>query len=336
MTRIGLRLHTVPQFSPRDMLGMASLAEERGYEIIWVPEGRTADALTVLTAFATVTKRIGLGTGILPVFSRTPTLTAMSAGNLDALSQGRFTLGLGTGHRGTVEDEHGVPFYRPLTRLRETVEIVRRLLRGEKITYEGRIYNLQETSLGFTLLRPDVPIYLAALRPQMLELAGEIADGVVLNWASPSYLPQAIEHLRRGAERAGRTLQDIDVACFLATAVVDDPAQVRPAIQRQIVAQFKSPFYRYYFEQTGFKEEAAAVSEALARGDNDAAADAVSEAMQDDVAIIGPAEHCRRQVEARRSLGVNLPVIAPQPLTGSSVEDFRATIEAFSGWDVRR
>ena len=228
----------------------------------------------------------------------------------------------------------GFPLTGPLTRLRETVEIVRRLLRGEQVTYEGRIYNLQETSLGFTLVRPDMPIYLAALRPQMIELAGEIADGVLLNWASPSYLPQAIEHLRRGAERAGRNLEDIDVACYLATAVVDEPALARPAIQRQIVVQFSMPFYSYYFEQTGFNEEAAAVSEALARGDIDAAAAAVSEEMQDEVAIVGSAEHCRRQVEARRSLGVNLPVIAPHPLIDGSVESHRATIEAFSGWDV--
>ena len=113
MARFGLQLHTVPQFTPQDMLEMASLAEERGYDSIWVAEGRTADALTLLTAFATVTKRIRLGTGILPVFSRTPTLTAMSAGNLDAISQRRFILGLGTGHRETVEGEHGVPFDRP-------------------------------------------------------------------------------------------------------------------------------------------------------------------------------------------------------------------------------
>ena len=114
----------------------------------------------------------------------------------------------------------------------------------------------------------------------MIELAGEIADGVILVWASPGYVKRAIEYLRRGAERAGRNPEDIDVACYLSTAVVDDPEQVRPALQRELARYSSMPFYMNYFEESGFKEEAAALSLALERGDTDAAASAISDTMQ--------------------------------------------------------
>ena len=331
MARLGVRLDPGANLTPEDLLGLACLAEERGYETIWLPEGPGADALTQLTAFATSTRRIVLGTGILPVYYRTPTLTAMAAGTLDAISKGRFILGLGVGHQGMVENGHGIPFRRPMTLIRETVTIVRRLLNGETVSYAGRIFKLQDCRLGFTPVRPDLPIYLAALGTQMIELAGEIADGVLLNWASPDYLRQATEHVRRGAERAGRDAEDIDVACYLRTAVVEDRERVRPALQRQISRYFRMPFYRTYFEQSGFKEETAAVNRALARGDSEAAVAAISEDMQDEVAILGSAEDCRRKVESLRALGLKLPVIAPFAVEGDARASFRTTIEAFSG-----
>ena len=330
MSRIGVRLDTGPQFTPGDLLELAMLAEDREYDTIWLPEG-ASDATVQLTAFATATRRIKLGTGILSVFTRTPTLLAMSAGGVDTISHGRFILGLGVGHQRPVESDHGIPFRRPTTRLRETVEIVRLLLRGERVTYQGRVFNLQGASLGFTPVRPDLPIYLAALGPRMIELAGEIADGVILVWASPSYLQRAIEHLHRGAERAGRNPEDIDVACYLTTAVVDDPEEALPAFRREIARYFTMPFYMSYFTQTGFGEEAAAVAQALGRGDVGTAAAAVSEAMVNELAIFGSADHCRGEVEARRSLGLKQPVITPFAVTDDVIGSFRTTIATFSG-----
>ena len=331
MARLGVRLEAGTQLTSQDMLDIASLAEDRGYETIWVPEGGGSDALTQLTAFAAATHRVGLATGILPIFSRTPTLTAMSAGGLDAISQGRFILGLGVGHQGAVENGHGISFGQPMARMRETVEIVRQLLRGERVNYEGQVFKLRDSSLGFTPVRPHVPIYLAALGPQMIELAGETADGVLLNWASPGYIQSAIEHLRRGAEKAGRNPEDIDVACYVRTAVADDPEQVRLALQRQIARYISMPFYRNYLERSGFKEETDAVSQAIARGDHDAAAAAISDAMQEELAIFGSAEHCRQRVEGLRSVGLKMPIIAPFTVASDAEESFKATVGAFSG-----
>ena len=331
MPRLGVRLDIGPEFTPQDVFELARLAESHGYETVWMPEGGARESVTQLAALATGTKRINLATGILPIFVRTPTLMAMSTCSLDAISQQRFILGLGVGHQPAVENGHGVPFKRPLTRMRETVEIVRRLLKGEGVTYEGQVFNLRDSKLGFTPVRPDVPIYLAALGPRMIEMAGEIADGVLLTWASPAYLKQAIEHLHRGAERAGRDPDELDVACYIRTAVVDDVDQVRPALQRQIARYASMPFYANFFQQSGFEEEIAAAKEAVTKGDRDAAAAAITDAMQREVAVFGSAEQCRREIEARQSLGLKQAVIAPFPVAGDALGSFRAAITAFSG-----
>ncbi|MCE2463330.1 MAG: LLM class flavin-dependent oxidoreductase, partial [Dehalococcoidia bacterium] len=180
-------------------------------------------------------------------------------------------------------------------------------------------------------VRPGVPIYLAALGPKMIELAGETADGVLLNWASPDYLRQARDHIRRGAEKAGRNPEDIDVACYLRTAVVDDLERVKPELRGQIARYFRMPYYRDYFRQMGFEEETAAVSQALARSDTATAAAAISDEMQSELGIFGTAEECRQRIEHLRSLGLRQPVIAPFMVGDDANESFRATIGAFSG-----
>jgi probable F420-dependent oxidoreductase len=331
MASLGVRLDPIPQIGFEDSIGLAQLAESLGYEMVWVPEGGGSDSITRLAAFAGATSTVRLGTGILPAFSRTPGLTAMTALGMHIISDGRFSLGLGAGHRGSAEGVHGIPFRRPMTRIRETVEIVRRLLRGESVTHKGQVFKLQDSSLSFTPVRPNVPIYLAALGPKMIELAGEAADGVLLNWASPTYLRQANEHVRRGAERAGRNPEDIDVACYLRTAVVDDLERVKPELQAQIARYFRMPYYRDYFEQMGYKEETAIVSQALARGDTAAAAAAISDEMQGELGIFGSTEHCRQRIEHLRSLGLKQPVIAPFMVGDDANKSFRSTIGAFSG-----
>lgn len=329
MAALGVRLDPVPQITPKDSLELALLAEERGYEMVWVPEGGGRDSLTQLAAFAMATSRIRLGTGILPIFSRTPTLTAMSAAGMDIISNHRFILGLGVGHQGSVEGAHGIPFHKPMTRIKETVEIVRRLLKGEQASYQGKVFDVKSGSLGFAR-EVHVPIYIAALGPQMIELAGEVADGVLLNWAAPSYLQEALDHLQRGAARAGRDPEEIDVACYIRVAVTVDEEAVRAPLRQQILRYSGMDYYRNFFEKTGFGEEAQAIGRYLAEGDRDKAAAAVSDGMQRQLAVFGGAEFCRQEINKRRSLGVKMPVIAPFAV-GGAVNSYRATIEAFSG-----
>ncbi|MBM3944138.1 MAG: LLM class flavin-dependent oxidoreductase, partial [SAR202 cluster bacterium] len=190
--RLGVRIENDPRLTVDELVDLARLAERRGFESVWVPEGSGRDALTLLTAMARATSRIRLATGILPIFNRTPMTMAMSAAGLAAASGNRFILGLGTGHKGPVEGGHGVPFGRPLGRMRETVLIVSGLLRGEAVTLEGKDFSVRDARLGKAVDGVKVPVYIAALGPKMVALTGEMADGALLNWTASKYLPTAI------------------------------------------------------------------------------------------------------------------------------------------------
>ena len=328
MTSLGVRLDPIPQIGIEDSIGLARMAESLGYDMVWVPEGGGTDSITRLAAFAGATGTVRLGTGILPAFSRTPGLTAMTALGMDIVSQGRFTLGLGVGHRGSAEGVHGVPFRRPMTRIRETVEIVRRLLDGERVTYEGREFNLKDGSLGFGG-DYKVPIYIAALGPQMIELAGELADGVLLNWAAPSYLEQAMEHLDIGAARAGRDLDEISVACYVRVSVTPDRELVRTPLKQQILRYCGMDYYRNFFAKTGFRDEAEAIGRYLLEGNRAAAARSVTDRMQRTLAVFGGVDYCREEIQRRRDMGIQMPVIAPF-IAGGALNSYRSTIEAMA------
>ena len=329
MSRIGVRLENDPRLSVPDLVELATLAERLGFEVVWVPEGGGRDALTLLASFAGSTSTVKLATGILPIFSRTPMAAAMSAAGLAAVSDGRFILGLGTGHQGSVETGHGVPFGRPLQRTRETLEIVAPLLSGEKVSYDGQIFTTRNAALGRAAPEGGVPIYIAALMPRMSRLAGELADGVLFNWTASAYLPQAVEQVRDGARRAGRPEDAVDIAGYVRVAVTEDEEPARMSLQRQIAGYARNAFYRDFFAASGFADEMAIVSEAMEQGDVDRAASAVSVAMQDEIAVVGLPDHCRAEIERRRSLGLGLPGVAPFA-TGDVKQSYVTTMEAFA------
>ena len=311
MNRYGVRLETDPRLTPQDCQALAHRAEDLGYESVWLPEGRSRDAFTSLAAMALATENVRLGTGIVQIFARTASNTAMAAAGMAALSGGRFILGLGVGHGPSVETWDGVPFKRPMTRLRETIQIARGLLSGDRVDFSGKIFNVSGASLGEAAPMGKTPIYIAALGPQMLEMAGELADGIVMNWPTAAFLPQAVEYVKRGADKAGRDISEIDIAGYVRVAVGEDPGPLRAALQGQVIRQAAMPFYRNMFTAAGFQEEMEAVTAALAEGNTDKAMGAVTEAMQDQVAVVGSRDHCREQFEARRSAGLQLPIAAP-------------------------
>src|SRR5262249_9569900 len=201
--------------APADIVDARKLAESRGYESAWTAEGHAGDQFAVLGAAAAATTRIRLGTSISSVFVRTASTIAMAAATLDHLSARRFVLGLGTSHREQVEPEHGVAFTEPTARLRDTVEIVRALVRAGHVSHRGRVVTIERFDLWFTPRRPRMPIYVAALFPKMLEIAGEIADGVLLTWPSLDAPRRAAEHVAQGARRAGRDAREIEIASLI-------------------------------------------------------------------------------------------------------------------------
>ena len=329
MPRYGVRFENDPSLTPQDLQELGQLAERLGYETVWAPEGGGRDSLTALATIAMKTERVRLGTGILPIYARTATNTAMGAAGMAAVSGGRFILGLGVGHRPSVEGRDGVPFTRPISRLRETIRIVRGLLSGDSVTVKGRHFNVSDASLGAAAPGERVPIYVAALGPQMLELAGEMADGVLMNWTAESFIPQAVEHIRRGARIAGRDISEIDIAGYVRVATGGDEEAVRDSLRGQVARYASNTFYRNFFAQTGFGREMSEAAEALAAGDLARASEAITREMQDQVAVVGTPAQCREALERRRAAGLQMPVVAPFA-TGDNRESHRQTIAALA------
>ena len=329
MARYGVRLENDPNLSPQDYQELSSQAEKNGFEAVWVPEGSGRDSLTSLATIAMKTDAVKLGTGILPIFARTPTNTAMGAAGMAAVSDGRFLLGLGVGHAPTVESRDGIPFNQPMTRMRETIQIIKALLSGEEVNFTGKQFKITGASMGAATPKTKVPIYIAALGPQMLEMVGELADGVLMNWTAVDYLGEAIGHIKRGAEKAGRDPNEIDIAGYVRVAVGDNLTESRDSLRRQVARYASNPFYRNFFAQTGFDKEMSAAAAALADGNLDKAADSITEEMQDQVAIVGTVEECRAALEKRRAAGLQLPVIAPFAV-GDNMASHRHVIEAMA------
>jgi probable F420-dependent oxidoreductase len=299
--------------APREIIECVRLAEELGYESAWVAEGHAGDQFALLGACAAVTRRIRLGTAISSVFVRSATTIAMAAATVDHLSGGRLRLGLGTSHREQVEPEHGVPFVEPAARLRDVVEIVRALVRDGAVTHRGRAVTIERFDLWFPPARREMPIYVAALFPPMLELAGEIADGALLTWPTLGAPGSAAAHVATGARRAGRRSEDVDVASLLPCAVSADRREAMERMRASVA--FSAGFFARYnrlVAESGFAEAAHAIRAAWAAGERERAARLVPDALIEAVALVGPGEACRARLDAYRAAGLALPIVTPR------------------------
>ena len=229
---LGLALPVRESIGFRGSLELAQEAERLGYRSLWTAEVSGMDALTVLSAYATVTSRVQLGTAVIAMQTRTPVMTAMSFASLHALSGGRAIIGLGVGSPIIAERWHGVAYPPAVTAMREAVTIIRQVLRGERTNFEGKYYRSKGFQLGISLPKDKpVPVYLAALNPAMLRLAGEIADGVLFNYSPAEAIGPMIAEVRKGAEAAGRdpstidqlTPQELQIARLVADAGLSNP-----------------------------------------------------------------------------------------------------------------
>jgi alkanesulfonate monooxygenase SsuD/methylene tetrahydromethanopterin reductase-like flavin-dependent oxidoreductase (luciferase family) len=298
------------------------LAESLGYDSTYVTHIAGRDSLTVLAAYAAATERIRLGTGVLPIYSRTPAATAQTAATIDELSGGRMVLGVGVSHRLTVEAWYGQSIDRPVTEMREYVGAIRAMFRGEEPP-EGEKWPTRFRFMGYEV-RPELPIYIAALSPNMLRLAGEIGDGVLLWLCDPPYVRDVvIPEVTKGRERAGKTLDGFDVVPAVPAAVTADRAATLERLRGDLVTYLSLPFYRSMLERSGFGGEIAGFDEGIAAGDVDRAKAAMSEAMLDSLGGFGGAAEVRGAVQRYLDAGATSPGISPVPTA-----DFDATIAA--------
>ena len=313
-------------FAPEETIRFARRAEAAGFHSVWKGEASWGNGPMTLAAIARETDEIRLATGVANVYSRTPSLLAMTGGTLESLSGGRTILGLGVSSEPVVERWHGLAFERPLRRTRETVEILRDAFDGGTLAYEGEIFDVGPYSVGFDVERDRVPIYNAAMGETNCRLTGEFADGWVPAFVPLSELPTLRETVADGARAADRDPDEITVAPMVGTAVAEDPAVAESHV-RDFLAQEMAMGYNRLAERFGFGEAANEAHDRWRNGDREGAAEAVSQEMLDELAIYGTPEQCRDRVAGYAEAGCDVvvffpPFTAPAEITDNIVDAF--------------
>ena len=307
--------------STNELVDAVALADRRGFDRAYLIES-FADVFGVLSACARETEQIELATGVATVFTRNPTTIAIGAATVDSLSEGRFRLGLGVGHReihrmrDDPESGRRLPFERPLRRLRETTEVVRAILegaaKGELVTYRGEIFEIVDYEPWIHPHRPSLPIEYGTLAERTMELAGEIGDAVLPIFVPIEFVEQIRAAVDRGAAAADRDASEIEICSYVPTCVDDDVDRARTAIKMNVATHMSSyRFYREYFGRRGFGALVDEVASLVEADKLDQAASLVPVELIDDVAAYGPAERCHEQLERFRAAGVTVPIVYP-------------------------
>jgi probable F420-dependent oxidoreductase len=303
---------------PTMQLDYGKRAEEHGFRAAWFPEITFGDAFGPATAVATQTSRVELGTGVVGIWSRSAVTMALQAATLNELSNGRLLLGIGLQARGYVEGWHGQTYERPVRAMREYITILRRILSGEAVTFEGEIFSVRNFQLQMQPQERPTRIYMAAIGPQMTRLAGELADGIIGYFYSAAYLRDTVmPNLRAGAERAGRSLDGFDVACGFPTIVTADESgleQIKGQVMMFATAGSSSPEYASSFAAAGF--DVARIQERVDAADIDGALALVTDEMADAMTIAGSPDHVRARIEEYHEAGLTTVALNPSPPNG--------------------
>jgi F420-dependent oxidoreductase-like protein len=299
-------------------------AEKLGVHTVWTAEAWGQDAISPLAFIAARTNRIRLGTGIMQISARAPVMTAMTALTMAAVSNDRFILGLGTSGPQVVEGLHGRPFKAPLTRMKETVEIIKLAFAGEKIEYHGKYHELPLPGGQGKALRlsqpgnPDIPIYLATLGPRALEYTGAVADGWLGTSFTPEHAAAHLDFLRRGAETAGRSLADIDIQVGGTVAFGDDldalvePLKPAMAFTLGAMGSATTNFYNDAFKRGGWEAAAREVQSLWVAGKRPEAIAKVPPEMVIQANLLGDAEMVRNRIRTYKAAGVTTLRVAPE------------------------
>lgn len=321
---------------------LAQEAERLGYAVAWVAEAYGSDAVSVLSYLAATTERIDLGAAVMQIPARTPAMTAMTAATLDLLSQGRFRLGLGVSGPQVSEGWHGVPFAKPLARTREYVEIVRSALARESVRHEGEFFTLplpdsagKALKLSLLPYRDDLPVYVAAVGPKNLELAGEIADGVLAIFFSPEHSADVRASLAAGRERATTPAADFDVAATVPVSFGDDLASCADPIRGYAalyvggMGSREQNFYNRLACRMGYEQEAGLIQDLFLDGQHREAMAAVPLDFIDETSLIGPPQRVAERLHAFAEAGVTtLTVTTFAADLQGRIDDLRQVAEA--------
>lgn len=299
------------------------LAEELGFEAAYTTHINGRDSLTVLAAYALATSRIRVGTGVVPIYTRTPATMAQTAATLAELSGERLTLGLGVSHRPVVEGWHGQTIDKPIAEMREYLSLVRAIVSGTEIPQDTVKWRTMMPLSGVGPY-PDLPIYVAGLSPKMLRAAGEMADGVILWLCNPAYIRDVVvPEVRVGREAVGKSLDGFDIVAAVPGAVVDDSAEAHAAMRRDLLPYFGLPFYRAMIERSGFGDSIAAYDAGAAAGDPAAMGAGIATEFLDALCAIGDEDAVRAGLQRYLDAGATSPCIGP-----IARSDFDGTLRA--------
>jgi alkanesulfonate monooxygenase SsuD/methylene tetrahydromethanopterin reductase-like flavin-dependent oxidoreductase (luciferase family) len=301
-------------------IDFAVRAENAGFRSAWFPEITFADSFGPATAASQKTKRIGIATGVVGVWSRSPVTMALQAATLHQLSGGRLLLGLGVQARGYVEGWHGQRYHKPIEAMRDFVAILRGAFGGELVTHEGEVFSVRNFHLDVELPPEPLKIYIAANGPRMMELAGEIADGTVGWYQSLEYVREvAMPALRRGAERAGRTLDDFDATVGFPAVITRDDSGLQLAKGQAMMyatALGSAPAYLESARAAGFGDVAEAVGERVRAGDLRGAVALVPDEMADAMLMAGSVDRVRSRIAQYFAAGLTGVQLLPSPPGG--------------------
>jgi F420-dependent oxidoreductase-like protein len=334
--QFGVSTYTSSNEDWKSAVAYAIEAERLGVDSAWTAETWGYDGATPLAYLAAKTSKLRLGTGILQVGTRTPALTAMTAMALASLSGDRFLLGLGVSGPQVIEGWHGVRFARPLQRLRETVEIVRKIARGERLEYQGEMYHLPlpggegKALVSSVPPRPNLPIYLATLGPKSLDLTGELADG----WLGTSFIPEHadmfFDPIAAGAARAGRTLANIDLQVAAGVVAFSDdverliaPRKPGLAFTLGAMGSRQHNFYNDVYQRAGYADVAREVQDLWFKKQREAAALRVPDELVLKTNLIGTEDMVRQRLRVHRVAGVNTLQVHPD---GDTLDERLATL----------
>ncbi len=334
--KLGLNLGYWGTGNDQDNLALAVEADRLGYAVAWVAEAYGSDAPSVLSWVGALTEQIDLGSAVMQIPARTPAMTAMTAATIDALSGGRFRLGLGVSGPQVSEGWHGVPFASPLGRTREYVDIVRMALRREKVAYQGKHWTLplpdgagKALSLTVRPVRENVPVYLAAVGPKNLELCGELFDGWLAIFFSPDYAKESLASIEAGRAKVGKTLEGFDVVPTTPIVVGDDiaacadPIRWYAALYVGGMGSREKNFYNQLAVRMGFEEAAKQVQDLYLERKYDEAAAAVPRDFIEQTSLLGSKEQIAEKMQVLAAAGVTTLTLSP--FTGD-IEERKATL----------
>lgn len=296
--------------SLQDTITTVQWAEKNGFDDGWFADPGAPDGLTTAAAIAAYTKTLRIGMAIVPVYTRSPTVLAASADILGQALPGRFILGLGSSSEAILQAFNGIKLEKPLTRVKETAILVRSMMRGEKsdFTDMDTVYSrgyAQDSS------EPTVPIYLAALRPKMIEMAAEFGDGVIFNLWPRTALPKMLKHVEIGAKRAGKKLEDVEIVNRFATIVSHDKEAALEQFRRWFIPYFGNPVYNKFLAWCGYPDEAKELLEGWIARDRARTAAAFHDELVEAIGVVGTPDEVRARIKQHAEEGITTSIISP-------------------------